>query len=62
MTQTTVPAALLRALRRRASLAASSVTWGVVLPSGTRADIERVIGESRGGRLLIQSDGRVRLE
>jgi hypothetical protein len=38
------------------------VTWGVVLPAMIRSDIERLMRDSNGGRLLIQSDGRVRLD
>ncbi len=62
MTPATVPANLLRALRRRASLPPDHVTWGVVLPAMIRSDIERLMHDSSGGHLLIQSDGRVRLD
>lgn len=62
MTPATVPADLLRALRRRASVPTNHVTWGVVLPAMIRSDIERLMRDSNGGRLLIQSDGRVRLD
>ena len=62
MTPATVPADLLRALRRRANVAVDSVNWGVVLPATTRAAIAAAMRDADGGQLSIQTDGRVRLE
>jgi hypothetical protein len=62
MTTETVPAEVVRALRRRAPLPAAAVTWGVVLPTATRRELEQVMQTASGGRLLIQDDGRLRLE
>jgi hypothetical protein len=63
MAPETVPRSFVRALRRQiAVLDPTSVTWGVTLPDGMRGRIQGLMERRRGGDLVIDDRGRVRLE
>lgn len=60
MDESTVPADVVRALRR--SAATEHVQWGVTLPRSMTRDLDRFLAERSGGALVIQSSGRLVLE
>ncbi len=62
MDETTVPDAVLSALRRAGSVKTSDVKWGVTLPSNMRQQLDQYLHESEGGSLIIGGDGNLRLE
>lgn len=63
MTPGSVPVRIATALRRDAAIThPERVAWGVTLPRATTDQIMRHLRQSSGGSLLIQADGRVRLQ
>jgi hypothetical protein len=61
MEVTTVPAAVIDALRRSGE-ETGSVAWGVTLPGKLTVQLESLMKEHRGGSLVIGKDGGLRLE
>jgi len=60
MRPNTVPDTYVSALQKAVTVFdASAVTWGVTLPAGISAQIERLVAQRRGGELVIQADGSV---
>jgi hypothetical protein len=62
MEELTVPEDVRGALRRTGSVKIGDVEWGVTLSREMRKDLERYLGESSGGSLIIGGNGRLRLE
>lgn len=63
MTRDTVPTDVVNALRRTYAVGSpGAVTWGVTLPAETTQQLGRILQSRRGGELVIQPDGRLRLE
>lgn len=60
MDESTVPNDVVAALRRTG--APGAITWGVTLPSRLSGALNRYLNESRGGELIIDGDGAMRLE
>ncbi len=60
MDEATVPNDVVAALRRTG--APGTITWGVTLPSKLSSALNRYLTESRGGELIIDGDGAMRLE
>ena len=60
MEEATVPADVVSALRRSGT--AASVKWGVTLPARLRRDLDRFLSERSGGALIIDGQGRMRVE
>jgi hypothetical protein len=59
----TVPDAVVAALRRSGALGLEpTVQWGVTLPAGMRRQLDGYLAESTSGELVIEPDGRLRLE
>ena len=61
MDPATVPPAYTRALDQTTD-APVSVVWGVQLTPGMEQNISRLAGKRRGGTLIIESDGQIRLQ
>jgi hypothetical protein len=63
MDQSTVPAAVVAALRRSGSgIDEGDVRWGVILPANMRRQLDTYLSNNAGGALVIESDGNLRLE
>ena len=63
MDQSTVPAAVVAALRRSGSgLELGDMRWGVTLPTNMRRQLDTYLSNNAGGELVIESDGNLRLE
>lgn len=63
MRPATVPARYVEALRERAAVVdATTVTWAAVLPRSVERDVREAVAGKRAGQVVIQGDGRVRLE
>jgi len=63
MDQSTVPAAVVAALRRSGSgIDDGDVSWGVTLPTSMRRQLDAYLSNNAGGGLVIESNGNLRLE
>ena len=60
MESSTVPTAVLSALKRAAT--DGSVRWGVTLPGRMTTQLDSLMQANSGGSLIIGADGRIRLE
>lgn len=58
MDESTVPTAIVAALRGTRA----EVKWGVTLPNDMRAELGRYLREHRGGNLVIERGGKLRLD
>jgi hypothetical protein len=59
MARGTVPDDLVRAVRRIGPVAATELTWGVVLPGPTTGSIRALVRDHSGGDLVIDANGHV---
>ena len=56
----TVPEALIKQFQKEVSLFdCKKITWAVILPVNTEAQIQKYLSKYAGGELLIQLDGRI---
>lgn len=62
MDAATVPETVVDALRRSGRLPDATVKWGVTLPSAMSQQLDRILGDSRGGSIVIAADGDLLLE
>jgi hypothetical protein len=61
MDSSTVPAPVLDAITRT-GVDAASIGWGVTLPGKLKGQLEGLTHEHRGGSLVIETNGNIRLE
>jgi len=61
MEKSTVPGSVLQAFRRTGSLPPSAVKWGVTLSSNMTRSLNRILGERKGGNLVIHADGTLKV-
>ena len=61
MTTSTVPRDVVGAIRR-VGVTGTSVTWGVTLPRNTSQQLNRILSSHKGGELVIDATGNLRLE
>ncbi len=61
MERDTVPAAVIAALQR-AGATPDTVSWGVTLPGKLRNELDQLMLEHRGGKLIIAASGEIRWE
>ena len=61
MERNTVPAAVIAALQRTGAMP-DAVSWGVTLPGKLRNELDELMLEHRGGRLIIVASGEIRWE
>ncbi|MFW2403695.1 MAG: hypothetical protein ACN4GT_02935 [Gammaproteobacteria bacterium] len=63
MDESTVPAAVVAALRRSGlGIDGDDVRWGVTLPANMRRQLDTYLSGNAGGEIVIESDGNLRLE
>ncbi len=63
MDQSTVPSAVVAALRRSGSgIDDGDVSWGVTLPTNMRRQLDTYLSNNAGGAIVIESNGNLRLE
>jgi hypothetical protein len=62
MDAATVPNPVIDALQRSNGLSARNLQWGVTIPSGTARQLDHYLRDVRGGALIINADGDLRLE
>ena len=62
MDRSTVPAEVVRALLRTASVDPTAIRWGVTLPAGMQKQLTGFLESAEGGSLIIAASGELRLE
>jgi len=62
MDGSTVPVEVKRALLRSGAALPGTPQWGVTLPPVTTGQLTQILAESKGGSLIIGSNGEIRLE
>ena len=62
MDKLTVPNDVRSAFQRVNAAQSDDVKWGVTLPSSMQQQLNTYLGEARGGSLIIDADGTLRLE
>ena len=62
MDKATVPQPVIEALQRSNGLNVQGLQWGVTIPSATARQLDQYLRGARGGALIIDADGDLRLE
>jgi hypothetical protein len=62
MDASTVPDSVLAAFARRNEARAASTQWGVTIPPEMRRQLDGYLRDASGGTLIIDADGKLRLE
>lgn len=62
MDEMTVPPTVIDAFRHSSAPGGTQLKWGVTIPSATSRQIDRYLHEAKGGALIIDGGGNLRLE